>query len=74
MGDQRIEARPPLGFEDARHADAVGGVAGEPVDGFRRDGDDIAGLKQSQRPLQRLADGKYLSHSRHLADAGCVVR
>ena len=74
MGDQRVEARPALGFEDARHADAVGGVAGQPVDGFRRDGDDIAALEQRQRPLHRLADGKYFSHSRHLTDAGCVVR
>ncbi len=66
MGDQRIEARSALGFEDARDADAVGGIAGQPVDGLGRDGDDIAAFKQRQRPLHRLADGKYLSQSRHL--------
>ncbi len=63
MGDQRVEARAALGLKNAGDANAIGGIAGQSVDGLRRDGDDIAALKQRQRPLHRFADGKYLSHS-----------
>ena len=51
MGDQRIEARPALGLEDAGDGLAIGGVAGKAVDGLGRDGDDVAGLEQRQRAL-----------------------
>ena len=47
MGDQRVEARPALGLEDAGDGRAIGGVAGQPVDGLGRDRDDLAGLEQA---------------------------
>ena len=53
MGDQRIEARPALGLEDARDGAAVGGVAGQAVDGLGRDRHDLARLDQRRGP--RLA-------------------
>ena len=40
--DQRVEARPPLGGEDARHRLAVRGVGGEAVDRLRRQRDQLA--------------------------------
>ena len=36
MHDQRIEARPALGFVDARHRFAIGGVGSKPVDRLGR--------------------------------------
>ena len=36
MDDQRVEARPALGFVDARYGFRVGRVGGEPVDGLGR--------------------------------------
>ena len=49
MGDQRIEARPAFGLEDAGDGLAIGRVAGEAVDGLGRDRDDFAGFEQRQR-------------------------
>jgi hypothetical protein len=62
MGDQRVEARPALGLEYLRHGRAIGRVAGEPIDGFRRDRDDLAGPEQGQRRLQSLG---CLTNFRH---------
>ena len=65
MGDQRVEARPALGLENTRHGDAVGGIASQAVNRLGRDGDDVAGLKQRQSPLKRLANRHYLSQICH---------
>ena len=54
MGDQRIEARPALGLEDARDGLAVGGVGGEPVDGLGRDRHDLARLDQGEGRRLRI--------------------
>ncbi len=53
MGDQRIEARPPLGRIEPRHCLAIGGVGAEPVDRLGRKGDEQACGKR----LRRLCDG-----------------
>src|SRR5690606_16348672 len=61
MGDQRIEARPTLGLEDARHGSAVGGVASQAVDRLGRNGDYLASLEQGQRLLHRLVRANDLN-------------
>ena len=56
MADQRIEARPALGREDARHRLAVGGVGGEAVDRLGRQRDQLAAPQRVggiARPLRR---------------------
>ena len=58
MGDQRVEARPALGLEDARHRFAVGGVGGEPVDGLRRQRHHAAVAKHGKRSGERAVGGK----------------
>ena len=54
MGDQRIEARPALHFEDARDRHAVGGVAGKAVDGLGGDGHHLARFDQGKGPRLRI--------------------
>ena len=49
VADQRIEARPPLGLEDARHRLAVRRVRREAVDGLRRQRDERAGAERRRR-------------------------
>ena len=43
MGDQRIEARPALGFEDGGDGGGVPRVGGQTIDGFGRQDDEPAG-------------------------------
>ena len=62
MGDQRVEARPAFRLEDARHRLPAGGVAGQPVYRLGRHGDDLAGGKQRQRRIHRVARGNHFSH------------
>ncbi len=49
MDDQRVEARPVLGREDAGHRPVVGGVGAQAVDGLGREGDQAAGAQQLAR-------------------------
>ena len=42
VDDQRVEGRPRLDGEDARHGDGVGRVGAEAVHGLGREGDDLA--------------------------------
>ena len=49
MDDERIEARPALGFVDARDRFGIGRVRGEAVDGLGGDRDRLAGEDQPRR-------------------------
>ncbi len=62
MRDKRVEARAALGFEDAGNRCSVDRVAGQSVHGLGRYRDDVAAGKQSQRPLQRIADFENFRH------------
>ena len=54
MTDQRVEARPPFGGEDARHRLAVRGIGGEAVDRLRRQRDQLA----ARQRRGGIADGR----------------
>jgi hypothetical protein len=66
MGNQRIETRSALGFEDAGNRLPVGRVAGEAVDGLGRNGHNLAGFEQSQRRFQSFGCGYDVSHGHNL--------
>ncbi len=51
MHDQRIEARPSLGFENGRDRPSVRGVGAEPVDRLRRERDERARTDELPRFL-----------------------
>ena len=50
MHDQRIEARPPLGGENAGHRLAIGGVGAQAIDRLGRKGDQSA-MAQDMRGM-----------------------
>ncbi|WGM37936.1 hypothetical protein AMEJIAPC_00837 [Caulobacter sp. NIBR1757] len=45
MGDQGVEARPALGFEDTGDGQRVGGVGGQAIDRLGREGDELTRLE-----------------------------
>jgi len=59
MDDERIEAGPSLGGEDARDGAVVGRVAAEPVDRFRRERDKLTGPQQRRGLGDRLRCGGF---------------
>ena len=54
MDDQGVETRPALGRIDSRHRLAIGGIAGKPVDRFRAEPHDAAGIQNPGRLLRRI--------------------
>ena len=65
MADERVEARPAFGGEDPGDGLAMGGIGGEPINGFRRDRDRLALPKISEglgKAFRRL--GGDHTHSR----------
>ena len=65
MGDQRVEARPALGLEDARDRARVGGVGAQAVDRLGRKRHELAAPQRLGRGGDGL--GRWL-HDRHLTD------
>ena len=54
MGNQRVEARAPLGLIEACHRFRIGRITGQPVDGLGRHGDEPA------RPQHICGTGQHL--------------
>ena len=47
VANQRIGARPALGYEDFRNGGGVGGISAEAIDGFGRKRDQTAGAQNA---------------------------
>src|SRR5262245_38911610 len=62
MRDQRVEARPALGLENARNGSTVGCIGSQPVDGLGRNGDHLARFDHGQRSRFRFLALDDLRH------------
>ncbi len=66
MGDQRIEARPALDLVDAGDRLRLGGVGGQAIDGFGRNGDGLAAREHVDCRRNRLVRvASHIDNSGH---------